>query len=38
MKATVAKRIKAARTLAGLSMRELSDKLEGLVSYNAISK
>lgn len=38
MKEIVAKRIKSARTLAGLSLRELSDKLEGLVSYNAISK
>lgn len=38
MKEIVAKRIKSARSLAGLSLRELSDKLEGLVSYNAISK
>jgi Zn-dependent peptidase ImmA (M78 family)/DNA-binding XRE family transcriptional regulator len=38
MKEIVAKRIKSARALAGLSLRELSDKLEGLVSYNAISK
>lgn len=38
MKEIVAKRIKSARTLAGLSLRELSEKLEGLVSYNAISK
>ena len=38
MKEIVAKRIKSARTLAGLSLRELSEKLNGLVSYNAISK
>jgi Zn-dependent peptidase ImmA (M78 family)/DNA-binding XRE family transcriptional regulator len=38
MKEIVAKRIKSARTLAGLSLRELSEKLDGLVSYNAISK
>ena len=38
MKDVVAKRIKAARTLAGLSLRELSEKLDNIVSYNAISK
>jgi Zn-dependent peptidase ImmA (M78 family) len=38
MKVTVAKRIKSARTLAGFSLRELSDKMNGAVSYNAISK
>ncbi|WP_438965477.1 helix-turn-helix domain-containing protein [Flavobacterium sp.] len=38
MKEIVAKRIKSARGLAGLSLRELSEKLDGLVSYNAISK
>lgn len=38
MKEIVAKRIKSARILAGLSLRELSNKLEGLVSYNAILK
>lgn len=38
MKTTVAKRIKSARTLAGLSLRELSHNMDGLISYNAISK
>jgi len=38
MKEIVAKRIKSARVLAGFSLRELSEKLNGLVSYNAISK
>ncbi len=38
MKQIVAKRIKSARMMAGFSLRELSEKLEGLVSYNAISK
>jgi Zn-dependent peptidase ImmA (M78 family)/DNA-binding XRE family transcriptional regulator len=38
MKTTVAKRIKSARTLAGFSLRELSEKMNGLISYNAISK
>jgi Zn-dependent peptidase ImmA (M78 family)/DNA-binding XRE family transcriptional regulator len=38
MKTTVAKRIKSARTLAGFSLRELSHKMDGLISYNAISK
>ena len=38
MKEIVAKRIKSARTLAGLSLRELSQKMEGVVSHNAITK
>jgi len=38
MKEIVAKRIKSARTLAGLSLRELSQKMEGIVSHNAITK
>lgn len=38
MKAQVGYRIKSARMLAGLSLRELSDALNGLVSHNAISK
>jgi Zn-dependent peptidase ImmA (M78 family) len=38
MKTTVARRIKSARTLAGFSLRKLSDKMNGLVSYNAILK
>ena len=38
MKDIIAKRIKSARTLAGLSLRELSDKMDGIVSHNAITK
>jgi len=38
MKDIIAKRIKSARTLAGLSLRELADKMEGIVSHNAITK
>ncbi|MDP1621330.1 MAG: XRE family transcriptional regulator [Bacteroidales bacterium] len=38
MKEIVAKRIKSARLLAGLSLRELSNKMEHSVSYNAIAK
>ena len=38
MKNIVAKRIKSARTLAGFSLRKLSEQMDGLVSYNAISK
>jgi Zn-dependent peptidase ImmA (M78 family) len=38
MKEIVAKRIKSARTLAGLSLRQLSLKMDGLVSHNAITK
>ena len=38
MKEIVAKRIKSARTLAGLSLRELSQKMDGIVSHNAITK
>lgn len=38
MKDIVAKRIKSARNLAGLSLRELSDKMVGIVSHNAIKK
>jgi len=38
MKDIVAKRIKSARALAGLSLRELSDRMEGIVSHNAITK
>ena len=38
MKVLIAKRIKSARNLAGLSMRELSDKMDGVVSHNAIKK
>lgn len=38
MKDIIAKRIKSARTLAGLSLRELSDKMNGIVSHNAITK
>ena len=38
MKDIVAKRIKSARVMAGLSLRELSQKMENTVSYNAIAK
>jgi Zn-dependent peptidase ImmA (M78 family)/DNA-binding XRE family transcriptional regulator len=38
MKEIVAKRIKSARTLAGLSLRELSQRMDGIVSHNAITK
>lgn len=38
MKDIISKRIKSARTLAGLSLRELSQKMEGIVSHNAIKK
>lgn len=38
MKAQVGNRIKSARLLAGLSLRELANALDGIVSHNAISK
>lgn len=38
MKAQIGNRIKSARMLAGLSLRELSNVLNGIVSHNAISK
>jgi Zn-dependent peptidase ImmA (M78 family)/DNA-binding XRE family transcriptional regulator len=38
MKDIIAKRIKSARTLAGYSLRELSEKMEGIVSHTAIKK
>lgn len=38
MKDVFAKRLKSARTLAGLSQDELVNRIEGLVSKNAISK
>jgi Zn-dependent peptidase ImmA (M78 family) len=38
MKDIFAKRIKSARNLAGFSLRELSDRMEGVVSHNAIKK
>ncbi len=38
MKQTVGNRIKSARTLAGLSLRELANRMEGIVSHNAIKK
>lgn len=38
MKSQIGNRIKSARILAGLSLRELSDALNGIVSHNAISK
>jgi Zn-dependent peptidase ImmA (M78 family) len=38
MKDIVAKRIKSARVMAGLSLRELSNIMEPSVSYNAIAK
>jgi Zn-dependent peptidase ImmA (M78 family)/DNA-binding XRE family transcriptional regulator len=38
MKAQIGNRIKSARMLAGLSLRELSVAVNGIVSHNAISK
>ncbi len=38
MKQQIGKRIKSARMLAGFSLRELSNALDGVVSHNAISK
>ena len=38
MKEIVAKRIRSARVMAGLSLRQLSLKMENKVSYNAIAK
>jgi Zn-dependent peptidase ImmA (M78 family)/transcriptional regulator with XRE-family HTH domain len=38
MKDIVAKRLKSARLMAGLSLRELSEKIGNAVSYNAIAK
>jgi Zn-dependent peptidase ImmA (M78 family)/DNA-binding XRE family transcriptional regulator len=38
MKKQIGNRIKSARMLAGLSLRELSNALNGIVSHNAISK
>lgn len=38
MKILFGQRIKSARIMAGLSLRELSNLLEGQVSHNAISK
>lgn len=38
MKDIIAKRIKSARTIAGYSLRELSEKMEGIVSHTAIKK
>ena len=38
MKDIIANRIKSARSLAGFSLRELSDKMVGIVSHNAIKK
>lgn len=38
MKDIIGKRIKSARNLAGFSLRELSDRMEGVVSHNAIKK
>jgi Zn-dependent peptidase ImmA (M78 family)/DNA-binding XRE family transcriptional regulator len=38
MKEQIGNRIKSARMLAGLSLRELSEILNGIVSHNAISK
>lgn len=38
MKEQVGNRIKSARLLAGLSLRELANALDGIVSHNAISK
>ncbi len=38
MKEIVAKRIRSARVMAGLSLRQLSIKMENTVSYNAIAK
>jgi transcriptional regulator with XRE-family HTH domain len=38
MKEQIGNRIKSARKLAGFSLRELADLLNGIVSHNAISK
>jgi Zn-dependent peptidase ImmA (M78 family) len=38
MKQTVGNRIKSARVLAGLSLRELADRMIGIVSHTAIKK
>jgi Zn-dependent peptidase ImmA (M78 family) len=38
MKDIIAKRIKSARNLSGFSLRELSDRMDGVVSHNAIKK
>jgi len=38
MKEQIGNRIKSARLLAGLSLRELANALDGIVSHNAISK
>ena len=38
MKDIIAKRIKSARNLAGFSLRELSARMDGIVSHNAIKK
>lgn len=38
MKNQIGERIKSARKLAGFSLRELSTKVDGIVSHNAISK
>ena len=38
MKQIVGNRIKSARALAGLSLRELVSRMEGIVSHNAIKK
>ena len=38
MKTTIAKRIKSARVIANLSLRELSEKMDAVVSHNAIKK
>jgi serine/threonine protein kinase len=38
MKSQIGIRLKSARLLAGLSLRELSEALNGIVSHNAISK
>jgi Zn-dependent peptidase ImmA (M78 family)/DNA-binding XRE family transcriptional regulator len=38
MKEIVGKRIKSARILAGLSLRELAERMNGLVSHTAITK
>lgn len=38
MKQTIGNRIKSARALAGLSLRQLANKMEGQASHNAIKK
>lgn len=38
MKTLIANRIKSARVLSGYSLRELADKMDGIISHNAISK